>query len=205
MRGCTRSRTRGSAGRGWCNTVTPFTDLGPPPAPLPPRWWAGLNRRARLTVIRTELHGRAPITTDRRGYVIVYIGRGNPYASPRSGTTRLHRWIASRTAGRRLQSYEHAHHSGHTNSDNRGLGSISHPIEILHAVEHGTYHYGRHFERDPYTGRLIWVGAGIRMTDAEIAAAAAECAQVDELLSAITDTGSEGACDDIDSDTFTPF
>lgn len=137
--------------------------LGPPHSPLPPRWWFGLTRSQIARVVHVERHGTPRVCPTRhpKGYVVVYIGRGHPYARS-GGVTYLHRWVASRERGRKLEPYEHVHHH-ETHVEETDPSKL----HVLHAIEHGQFHYGRHFVRGE-GGRLVWVGCGTELTDEEL-------------------------------------
>lgn len=143
--------------------------FGPPQSPLPVRWWLGLTRRQRARVIHIERLG-CPCICPRvhyKGYPRVYIGRGHPYAN-QGGTTELHRWLVARGLGRKLATWEHVHHKRHGHS-HKGVDKIStEDLELLEAVEHGQYHYGRHFIRDPRTRRFVWISCGEEVTEGEL-------------------------------------
>lgn len=145
--------------------------LGLPSAPLPDRWWGGLTRKQIRQVVRVEVTGNPRVmpTPHPRGYIYVYLGRGHPYASSRSGTCALHRWLIQRAQGVRLPSSSHVHHS-HANGGARQTEkwTTDHTrLEVLEAIDHGQYHYGTHFVRGA-RGRLVWVGAGERYTEEEL-------------------------------------
>lgn len=139
--------------------------LGLPTAPLPDRWWRGISRRNIHRIVSVELHGSPKILPRRsgKGYVWVYIGMAHPYAYA-NGNAMLHRWVACRSAGRRLAAYEHAHHA---NDD--GDKTRVDDIQVLHAIDHGQYHYGEHYIRST-AGTLIWVGCNRKreMTEEEL-------------------------------------
>lgn len=139
--------------------------LGPPASPLPGRWWRGLTRRQIARVVRCELRGAPRVMPQphEKGYVRLYLGRGHPYAD-RGGTQHLHRWLVQRQLGQRLPSYCHVHH---TNGDKATIDQRK--LQVLEAVEHGTFHYGRHFIRGE-RGRLVWRSCGLEMTESELEA-----------------------------------
>lgn len=142
---------------------------GPPLVPLPDRWWLGMTRKQRTRVIHVERYGRPRICprAHYKGYPRVYLGLKHPYAN-QGGTAELHRWLMARSLGRRLATWEHVHHK------RRGRGAKSarslrvDDLELLEATEHGMYHYGRHFIRDPRTGSFVWVSCGEEHTHKEL-------------------------------------
>ncbi len=131
---------------------------------LPPNWSDGLTASQIAEVSECEQagpEGRERISPHPKGYERVYLGRHHPYAD-KSGVATVHRWQKQRELGRRLEPYEHVHHD--ERSDHSGAGATS----VMHAIEHGQYHYHRHFVRDA-RGRVVWVRCGQEMTEDELA------------------------------------
>ena len=138
--------------------------VGPPLSPLPLRWWRGLGRKRIAKIIHLELHGYPSVwpRLHYKGYPIVQLGRGHPYAH-KSGGVALHRWLKSREIGRQLKTYEHVHHEHRASKTTVDLTKL----KVVEAVEHGDYHYGRNFVRGD-RGRFVWVSCGDEYTEQEL-------------------------------------
>lgn len=75
---------------------------------------------------------------DARGYRWIRLCKGHPYASS-TGWQRLHRYLLMRILGRRLDWFEHVHHTQGSAKDTID----PYHLELLEAIDHGIWHYGQ--------------------------------------------------------------
>lgn len=109
---------------------------------LPRRWRAGLTREQIRSVLRCERLADAGIlriqpTPHEKGYLRVTLPVCHPYA--RSGTNFLHRYLAERKIGRRLEPWEHVHHAPEAPKDTADVRKL----EVWEECHHGLYHYAK--------------------------------------------------------------
>lgn len=128
---------------------------------LPKGWSEGLNSEQIETVLRRQRIGpRILGGVHGKGYRFVWLGKYHPYAH-KSGKQYLHRYLVMCRLGRRLHPAEHVHHK---NGDKASTDLRE--FEIMEALEHAHYHYGRNFVREG--GRLVWLSCGEEMTPKEL-------------------------------------
>lgn len=157
--------------------MTLIVSVGLPASPLPCRWWLNLTRANRAAIIGIERRGEPTVcpTLHYKGYPKVWLGKRHPYAD-KSGQALLHRWLMCRREGRKLAPYEHVHHDPDAPKDTLDDGKLA----ILHAIDHGHYHYGLNMARNRQTGSLEWVDCGTEYTSEELQRVSGELERDDD-------------------------